>query len=37
MQRIALVCPKQEADGGDPSDLIMRGGSVCLFYQKENR
>lgn len=36
MQRIVIVCLKQEVDGDDPSDLIIHRGSVSWFYQKEN-
>lgn len=36
MQRIVILCPKQEVDRDDPSDLIIYRGSV-RFYQKENR
>lgn len=37
MQRIVRLCPKQDVDRGDPSDLIIHRGSVTWFYQKENR
>lgn len=36
MQRIAILCLKQEADGDDPSDLTIHRGSVSWFYQREN-
>lgn len=36
MQRIAILCLKQEAHGDDPSDLTTHRGSVSWFYQREN-
>lgn len=36
MQRIVILCLKQEVGGDDPSDLMIHRGSVSWFYQKEN-